>query len=138
MEKRQEGGVIIVLPKGATVPPFIPVGNDGIAVSEGMFEGHAVTLLTIPGGDAEFIPGGQVAIRLRGKRNDIVAFQSDVVCVILDSTGITRERNRRLCPNCWDFTRVLMPDSGDSLGPGHLRTREYLCTSCGVSQGMVC
>lgn len=94
-------GVRIVLEKGTRVPKWIRVQDERVSRG-GAFQGdRTLPTLTIEGGEASFIPGGGVEVKMPGASKFWTAFPPRTVHEIHDlESGRIIKRNKLLCPQC--------------------------------------
>ncbi|MEK7614565.1 MAG: hypothetical protein AAB428_02780 [Patescibacteria group bacterium] len=101
----KKAGIKLVYPRETGFFPEI-LSAYNTAVTEKVRRYHRpVTILTIPGAEAFFIPGGHVEVRLPEFRCDKGFFNAgNNVLEILDLSGNRLERNYSTCLACYRLT----------------------------------
>jgi len=98
-------GVLLYLEPGTRIRNWIRNQNLNVTVGRERVNGRLVRTLEIRGGNATFLPGGSVGIRMPGSDQLWVAFSSLKVLEIWDSrSGHLIKANHYLCPECYTLT----------------------------------
>lgn len=129
---RMHKGVRLFLVPGTRIPIWIRVQDKNVEVSNlelGPNKANKVRALSIRGGEASFIPGGQVVVRMPGSTKQIVSFNVDQILEIRDGRGNLIKRNRYCCKQCMRITgEVKTSQAGTNTG---CRNVTMACAPCG-------
>ena len=96
---RQPTGVRILLSPGVNVDQWI-LTSEGVSLNQDPNKDRGLPVLEVRKGDAGFIGGGSVDLRIGRQRVYRVGFQSDEVLEIQTSNGELMKRNHRMCVEC--------------------------------------
>lgn len=122
-------GVEILLRYDTPVPVWISNQDLNVSGSMKTFGEEQVYSLRIKNGEAGFIPGGRVEVKMPGSRRFYVAFKELQVFEIRDLEGKLLKRNYFLCEKCFTNTGKM---SKESPSETYGRTDVVMqCTECG-------
>lgn len=79
-------------------------------------------------GEASFVPGGSVDVKLAGWKNRVVMFEPDTVLWIDDGATGKRIGNYHACPGCCTISYTLIHDMASKISG--LRYLMYRCPKC--------
>lgn len=130
MIRRSTLGVKIFLDKGARVPKCLDNYFHYCSVERTLLEGKYVCCLTIEGAEADFFPGGFVAVsaRTRNFLFERVAFKPGKVLEIQTLSGKRIRRNHLFCKKCVANTGVMANfDRADVAGRMNVT---FKCSRC--------
>ena len=115
----EKGVEVIFLPK-IRVPSWVRNQNLNVKIKKIQLNGRQVRSLEICNGEASFLPGGSVSVRMPGSDRFWVAFQPMTVIEIRDLEGNVIEHNRYSCQSCGRFTVQVDSSSKSSESAGRL------------------
>lgn len=122
-------GVKLVLMPDAPILEQVLNQSRYVTREGGTFNDVEMTLLAIRNGDAGFIPGGSVSVRIPRFRKGqyIVAFDPHQVIEIQDMMGNALRKNWDYCEMCKQMSGAIV---GELVVPG--RKPVHTCTICGL------
>jgi hypothetical protein len=123
-------GVEILLVAGTRIPLWITNQSLNVKIGRKTVNGRRVRSLKIKKGEASFMGGGAVDVKMPGSREFIVAFPPLKVLEIRDLKENLLERNNFLCKRCFTITgRVLeSTPSKEKFGRADF---DIICSECG-------
>jgi hypothetical protein len=96
-------GVIVHLQQGTYIPAWIK-DHPRVEVHSTTRNGTPIRSLSIRGGEAGFIPGGLVCVKMPRRRSWVVIFKPLAVLVIRNLHGQELVRNHYFCGFCYRNT----------------------------------
>ncbi|MDP2671871.1 MAG: hypothetical protein Q8P13_05475 [bacterium] len=116
-------GVKLLLEPGTRIRNWIRVQDLNIEVCNEERNGRNLRVLVVREGEASFIPGGWVAIRMPGSSEFWTAFAPLKVLEIRNLNGPIHERNWHMCIKCSTLTGKALTQP--------VNEGKYGCTVCG-------
>ena len=123
-------GVKLLLESGTRVRKWIRYQTLNVEVHRGRLKGRTIRFLTIRGGEASFIPGGGVQVKMPGSAESRCAFLPMKVLEIRDLRGKLIKRNHHLCTECANLTGKVESYKESTIIAG-LADMTFKCTLCG-------
>jgi len=127
-----KNGIKLLLEPGTRVRDWIRFQTLNVEIGRKQVNGRDIRFVKIHNGEASFIPGGNVDVKMPGSSEFRVAFQPREVLEIRDLKEDLIERNHYLCTECFTLTgkRENTQDYDSSIiatGADNL----FKCTQCG-------
>lgn len=97
-------GVKIYLVSGTRIPKWIKMQDLNVSVEKKKMGRGWIRILTIKGGEADFLPGGIVGVTMPGCSDFWTAFAPLKVLKITDLKGKLIVSNHHLCEKCFTNT----------------------------------
>lgn len=116
---RARNGIKLLLEPRTRIRNWIRNQTLNIEVGRERLNGRNIRFLKIRKGEASFVPGGYVIVKMPGSGEFWVAFMPWKVLEIRDLRGNLIKRNHRLCIKCATLTGARLDDE------------VFECTQCG-------
>jgi len=100
---KERTGIRILLASGVRIPGWV-LGSLGVSVGIVELQGREVQAVDVRQGNAGFIGGGAVDLKIGRQKSSRVAFSSGSVLEIRTLDDELVERNHLMCPECVDLT----------------------------------
>ena len=122
-------GVRIYLATGVRIPAIIRVQDKKIEVRNVLTNGKRTRMVALRGGDATFLPGGIVGVKMPNSSSFWVAFKEKTVLEIRSWQNRLKARNRYLCERCYALTGICERETRVLEKDLH----NFVCVDCGHS-----